>query len=207
MSTSCTASASVQVTAATAAIRRDSVQAAPTGRTLEIWTDRPSMQVFTGTGLDEDTPGLAGVPYPNRGGVALEAQGFPNAANRPDYPSTRIDADHPLVPLLRPDWGDPLADPAAYDCIAAISPCDNVRPAPYPPLLCTAGLKDDRVPYWEPAKLIAQVRDQSTSQQPAVLLLDPDSGHQGSDDQHSEHAQAALLWAFARRCVGAGLEG
>ena len=81
------------------------------------------------------------------------------------------------------------------------------RPAPYPPLLCTAGLKDDRVPYWEPAKLIAQVRDQSTSQQPAVLLLDPDSGHQGSDDQHSEHAQAALLWAFARRCVGAGLEG
>ena len=124
-----------------------------------------------------------------------------------DMLNTMSDADHPLVPLLRPDWGDPLADPAAYDCIAAISPCDNVRPAPYPPLLCTAGLKDDRVPYWEPAKLIAQVRDQSTSQQPAVLLLDPDSGHQGSDDQHSEHAQAALLWAFARRCVGAGLEG
>ncbi|WP_454299590.1 hypothetical protein [Salana multivorans] len=36
MSTSCTASASVQVTAATAAIRRDSVQAAPTGRTLGV---------------------------------------------------------------------------------------------------------------------------------------------------------------------------
>ena len=72
-----------------------------TGRTIEMWTDRPSMQVFTGTGLDEDTPGLAGVPYPNRGGVALEAQGFPNAANRPDYPSTRIDADHPFVATTR----------------------------------------------------------------------------------------------------------
>ncbi len=121
-----------------------------------------------------------------------------------DMLNTMSDADHPLVPLLRPDWGDPLADPAAYDCIAAISPCDNVRPAPYPPLLCTAGLKDDRVPYWEPAKLIAHVRDQTISGQPAVLLLDPDSGHQASDDQHSEHAQAALLWAFARRCVGQG---
>ena len=119
-----------------------------------------------------------------------------------DMLNTMSDADHPLVPLLRPDWGDPLADPAAYDCIAALSPCDNVRPAPYPPLLCTAGLKDDRVPYWEPAKLIAHVRAQSTSGQPAVLRLDPTSGHQASDDQHSEQAQAALLWAFARHCVG-----
>ena len=123
-----------------------------------------------------------------------------------DMLNTMSDADHPLVPLLRPDWGDPLADPAAYDCIAALSPCDNVRPAPYPPLLCTAGLKDDRVPYWEPAKLIAHLREQSTSGQPAVLLLDPDSGHQASDDAHSEHAQAALLWAFARHCVGQGVE-
>lgn len=73
----------------------------PTGRTLEIWTDRPSMQVFTGTGLDEDTPGLFGEVYPTRGGVALEAQGFPNAANRPDYPSTRIDADHPFTATTR----------------------------------------------------------------------------------------------------------
>ncbi len=119
-----------------------------------------------------------------------------------DMLNTMSDADHPLVPLLRPDWGDPLADPAAYDSIAAISPCDNVRPAAYPPLLCTAGLKDDRVPYWEPAKLVAHVRACSTSGQPAVLHLDPDSGHQSSDDPQAELAQAAWLWAFARRCVG-----
>lgn len=121
-----------------------------------------------------------------------------------DMLNTMSDADHPLVPLLRPDWGDPLADLEAYDSIAAISPCDNVRPAAYPPLLCTAGLKDDRVPYWEPAKLVAHVRAQSTSGQPAVLLLNPDSGHQDSDDPQGEWAQAALLWAFARRCVGLG---
>ncbi|CAM5215509.1 hypothetical protein CDEF62S_03418 [Castellaniella defragrans] len=75
-----------------------------------------------------------------------------------DMLNTMSDADHPLVPLLRPDWGDPLADPEAYDSIAAPSPYENVRKASYPRLLCTAGLKDDRVPYWGPAKLLANLR-------------------------------------------------
>ncbi|NYT22924.1 S9 family peptidase [Alcaligenaceae bacterium] len=120
-----------------------------------------------------------------------------------DMLNTMSDADHPLVPLLRPDWGDPLADPHAYDHMAGISPYENVRRAVYPPLLCTAGLKDDRVPYWEPAKLVANIRRHSTGSHPAVLHLNPDSGHQESDDQNAEFAQAALLWAFARRCVAA----
>ncbi len=118
-----------------------------------------------------------------------------------DMLNTMSDASHPLVPLLRPDWGDPLADAQAYDYIASISPYENVRRAGYPPVLCTAGLKDDRVPYWEPAKLVANIRCHSTSRNPAVLLLNPDSGHQENDGLESEFAQAALLWAFARRCV------
>jgi len=119
-----------------------------------------------------------------------------------DMLNTMSDADHPLVPLLRPDWGDPLADPDAYDWIAGISPYENVGRAAYPPLLCTAGLKDDRVPYWEPAKLVANIRHRGTGRNPAILVLDPDSGHQGSDDRDQAFAQAALFWAFACRCVG-----
>ncbi|ENO88136.1 protease II [Thauera linaloolentis 47Lol = DSM 12138] len=118
-----------------------------------------------------------------------------------DMLNTMSDADHPLVPLLRPDWGDPLADPLAYDYIAGISPYENVQPAAYPPVLCTAGLKDDRVPYWEPAKLVANIRHHATGGNPAVLVLNPDSGHQQNDDLDSEFAQAALLWAFAQHCV------
>ncbi len=120
-----------------------------------------------------------------------------------DMLNTMSDANHPLVPLLRPDWGDPLADPEAYDAMLGISPYENVHEANYPPLLCTAGLKDDRVPYWEPAKLIAAIRHLATGGNPAVLMLDPDSGHQQSDDRNSEFAQAALFWAFARHCVSA----
>lgn len=118
-----------------------------------------------------------------------------------DMLNTMSDGAHPLVPLFRPDWGDPLADPEAYDYIASISPYENVRAAPYPPLLCTAGLKDDRVPYWEPAKLVAEVRHRSTSGNPALLHTDMDSGHQGSADLASEYGQKALFWAFAMRCV------
>ncbi|NYT85882.1 S9 family peptidase [Pollutimonas harenae] len=120
-----------------------------------------------------------------------------------DMLNTMSNADHPLVPLLRPDWGDPISDPQAYDYIAGISPYENIKQAAYPPVLCTAGLKDDRVPYWEPAKLVASLRHHSTSHYPAVLRLNPDSGHQESDDQYAEFAQAALLWAFARHCVSA----
>ncbi len=118
-----------------------------------------------------------------------------------DMLNTMSDADHPLVPLFRPDWGDPLADPKAYDYIASISPYENVREAPYPPLLCTAGLKDDRVSYWEPAKLVAQVRRRSTSGNPAILLVNPDAGHQSSGDQRAEFDEMAKFWAFAENCV------
>jgi oligopeptidase B len=118
-----------------------------------------------------------------------------------DMLNTMSDGAHPLVPLFRPDWGDPLADPKAYDYIRSISPYENVRAVPYPPLLCTAGLKDDRVPYWEPAKLVAEVRHQSTSGDPAMLLTNMDSGHQGSGDLKSEYGEMALFWAFAMRCV------
>lgn len=119
-----------------------------------------------------------------------------------DMLNTMSDADHPLVPLFRPDWGDPLSDPKAYDYIAAISPYENVRAAPYPPLLCTAGLKDDRVSYWEPAKLVAQVRARSTSGNPAILSVNPDAGHQSSGDQRAEFDEMAGFWAFAMNCVG-----
>jgi Protease II len=118
-----------------------------------------------------------------------------------DMLNTMSDAAHPLVPLFRPDWGDPLADPEAYDYIASISPYENVRASAYPPLLCTAGLKDDRVSYWEPAKFVAEVRHKSTSGNPALLLTDMESGHQGSADLASEYREKALFWAFAIHCV------
>jgi oligopeptidase B len=122
-----------------------------------------------------------------------------------DMLNTMSDREHPLVPLFRPDWGDPLADPRAYDYIASISPYENVARAPYPPLLCTAGLKDDRVSYWEPWKLVAAIRRESTARNPALLQLDAESGHQGSGNTGAEFAEMALFWAFAEAAVSGRL--
>ena len=75
-----------------------------------------------------------------------------------DMLNTMSDATHPLVPLTRPVWGDPLSDPRAYDYIASYSPYENVRTQPYPATLATTAIGDDRVGFWEPAKWIATLR-------------------------------------------------
>lgn len=119
-----------------------------------------------------------------------------------DMLNTMSDADHPLVPLFRPDWGDPLADPDAYDWIAAISPYENVRPQPYPAILATAGVRDPRVSYWEPAKWTAALREATTSDNPVLFMTDMAAGHQTSGGVSDRHAQMALFWAFADFAAG-----
>jgi oligopeptidase B len=114
-----------------------------------------------------------------------------------DMLNTMSDAEHPLVPLARPDWGDPLADPAAYDWIAGFSPYENLRRQAYPPVLATSAVPDDRVGYWEPAKWIARLRDCSTSELPALLRVAMTGGHMGSAGRFEALRQYALFWAFA----------
>jgi oligopeptidase B len=85
--------------------------------------------------------------------------------------------------------------------MAAISPYENVKHTSYPPLLTTAGLKDDRVGYWEPAKLVAEVRYRSTSASPAMLVTDMTAGHQGSGGRADGNRKMAKFYAFAQGCI------
>ncbi|MBE7218021.1 MAG: S9 family peptidase, partial [Caulobacteraceae bacterium] len=64
-----------------------------------------------------------------------------------DVLNTMSDASLPLTPPEWPEWGDPLHDAQAYDCIAGYSPYDNVAALPYPAILATGGLSDPRVTY------------------------------------------------------------
>ena len=110
-----------------------------------------------------------------------------------DMLNTMSDATHPLVPLARPDWGDPLADPAAYDYIAGYSPYDNVAAKPYPPVLATTAVADDRVGYWEPAKWVAKLRALSTSGRPMLLHTEMTGGHAGGSAANDELVRDALF--------------
>ncbi len=119
-----------------------------------------------------------------------------------DVLNTMSDASHPLVPLARPDWGDPLADPAAYDWIAAYSPYDNVARRSYPPVLATTAVSDDRVGYWEPAKWIARLRALSLGASPMLLTTRMTGGHAGGGAREDELARGALFYAFAIWALG-----
>jgi oligopeptidase B len=114
-----------------------------------------------------------------------------------DVLNTMSDATHPLVPLARPDWGDPLVSPKAYDVIAGYSPYDNVGPRAYPPVLATSAVADDRVGFWEPAKWIARLRASSTSPAPMLLQVDTFSGHHGQAGRFEALEQQAQIFAFA----------
>ena len=114
-----------------------------------------------------------------------------------DMLNTMSDATHPLVPLTRPVWGDPLADRADYDNIAGYSPYENVGAKTYPPVLATTAIGDDRVGFWEPSKWIARLRERSTSGNPMLLHVAASGGHTGSAGAADDNGDAARMYAFA----------
>jgi aldose 1-epimerase len=58
------------------------------GRTLEVWTTQPGLQLYTGNYLDGSLVGRGGAVWRRWHGLCLEAQHFPDAPNHPGFPST-----------------------------------------------------------------------------------------------------------------------
>lgn len=57
------------------------------GRTLEVMTDMPGMQFYTGNFLDGTVPGKGGLPAAFRSGMCFETQHAPDSLNRPEFSS------------------------------------------------------------------------------------------------------------------------
>jgi aldose 1-epimerase len=60
----------------------------PSGRVLEVLTDQPSVQFYSGNFLDGAAAGRGGMALRQGDGLCLETQHFPDSPNRPDFPST-----------------------------------------------------------------------------------------------------------------------
>ncbi|HMA54513.1 MAG TPA: aldose epimerase family protein [Acidobacteriota bacterium] len=58
------------------------------GRVLEIWTDQPGIQLYTGNFLDGTVAGKGGHPYGKHFAFCLETQHYPDSPNHPNFPST-----------------------------------------------------------------------------------------------------------------------
>ncbi|MFC5068639.1 aldose epimerase family protein [Flaviflagellibacter deserti] len=61
------------------------------GRALDLLTDQPGLQLYSGNYLDGTARGKGGRLHRQSDALCLEPQGFPNAPNRQDYPSCRLD--------------------------------------------------------------------------------------------------------------------
>lgn len=56
-------------------------------RTLEVLTNQPGVQFYTGNFLDGSANGRGGHTFPRRSGLCLETQNFPDAPNQPNFPT------------------------------------------------------------------------------------------------------------------------
>jgi aldose 1-epimerase len=69
-----------------AAIARDPVS----GRSVEVLTDQPGIQLYTSNGMNGSIIGKYGQAYPAHAAFCLETQHYPDSVNKPQFPSTLL---------------------------------------------------------------------------------------------------------------------
>lgn len=80
----------VIIRGATGCLRRAArLEHAVSGRTMEVWSTEPGLQVYSANWLS----GLSGkgVAYRPRTAICLEPQHYPDSPNRPGFPTSRLD--------------------------------------------------------------------------------------------------------------------
>ena len=61
-----------------------------TGRTMDVYTTQPGLQLYTGNNLDGRAIGRDGLAYRRYYGFCLETQHFPDSPNQPQFPATLL---------------------------------------------------------------------------------------------------------------------
>ena len=66
------------------------------GRWMEVWSDEPGLQFYTGNFLNGTIKGKGGVIYQQRAGFCLEPQHYPDSPNKPNFPSVVLQPGQPF---------------------------------------------------------------------------------------------------------------
>ena len=89
-------------------LRRAAVLSSPdTATGLELWSDQPGLQVYTGNFLDGTRRSIGGGHYRQGDGIALEPQLFPDSPNRPEWPSAVLRPGETYRSVLEWRFGRP----------------------------------------------------------------------------------------------------
>jgi aldose 1-epimerase len=67
------------------------------GRILEMLTDQPGVQLYTGNFLNGTAIGTSGHAYRQGDGLAIEPQVFPDTPNHPAFGTARLDSGQTYV--------------------------------------------------------------------------------------------------------------
>jgi oligopeptidase B len=118
-----------------------------------------------------------------------------------DVLNTMLDPSLPLTVGEYEEWGNPQ-NAKDFALIRSYSPYENVREAAYPHLLVTAGLHDPRVSYWEPAKLVARIRQRKTNNNICLLKTELGAGHFGPSGRYDAWKETAFEHAFLMLALG-----
>ena len=112
-----------------------------------------------------------------------------------DVVTTMSDESIPLTTFEYKEWGNP-ANKEEYDYIKSYSPYDNIKPSNYPAVLVTSSLYDSQVQYYEPAKYVPKLRENSTSDNPILMKMNLVGGHAGKSGRLNALEESALDNAF-----------
>lgn len=120
-----------------------------------------------------------------------------------DVINTMLDQTLPLTAGEYEEWGNPN-EKTYYEYMFSYSPYDQVSSQSYPRMLVTAGLNDSQVPYWEPAKWVAKLRELKQDGNILLLKTNMGAGHHGASGRYDRLKERAFEYAFAIDAVGIG---
>lgn len=118
-----------------------------------------------------------------------------------DVVTTQMDPKIPLVPGEYEEWGNPDI-PEQYRYMKSYSPYDRIERRGYPSTLLTTGMNDPRVPYWEPLKMAARMRELKTDDNVLLLSAKLTEGHHGGSGRYDSLRDTAFVYAFMLDALG-----
>lgn len=119
-----------------------------------------------------------------------------------DALNTMLDASLPLTVTEWEEWGNPADNEDIYRIMRGYTPYENIRAAGYPSVLATGGLNDTRVGFWEPAKWVQVLRQQTRSEWPVLLWTEMGAGHGGPSGRYDAWREEARILAYILWTLG-----
>lgn len=117
-----------------------------------------------------------------------------------DVVNTMMDEKLPLTSLEYDEWGNPN-EKKYFKYIKSYSPYENVEAKEYPNMLFLTAINDSRVGYWEPAKMVAKLREMKTDNNEILLRTDFSSGHGGASGRYASLAETAFKYSLILEMV------